>query len=382
MTEAGVKDFVIVQSPNKDVERVLSSYDLSKYNVNFVIQEKALGMGNAVEKTEKFIEDYFLVLNPNHFDARDFVLPMIKELKKLSCDAVLLGKHTEEPWDYGIFEFKNGKPVGIVEKPEKGKEPSNIRVMGIYLLSKKFFDYHRQVKLHEYSFEDAISLMMKNEKTEVVLTEKETTSLKYPWHLLDFTKRLMEYHIKEQKISENAKISEKACIEGNVIIEEGARIFEGACIKGPCYIGRDCIVGNNAILRESHLGDKCIAGANSEIARCVFLDDVHVHSGYFGDSILAENTRVGAGTITANVRLDRKSVKVIVKSKKVDTQRKSFGCAIGSGTKIGINTSLMPGILIGSNCFMGPGTVVNENVESNTIYYVEQMIVKKKRKVE
>ncbi len=379
LAKAGIKDFVIVQSANKDVERVLSKYDLSKYSIDFVIQEKALGMGDAIEKAKELIEDYFLVLNPNHFDAHEFVLPTIAKLKKAKCDAVLLGKETEEPWNYGVFEFKNGKVIGIVEKPEKGKEPSKVKVIGIYLLSKKFFDYHAKVKKHEYSFEDALSFLLKNESVEVVITEKSTVSLKYPWHLLDFTKKLMEYFIKKPMISGNAKISERAWIDGNVVIEEGARVFENACIKGPCYIGKNSIIGNNAIVRESHLGEECIAGANSEIARSVFLDNAHAHSGYFGDSVLAENVRVGAGTITANVRLDREEVKAVVKGKKIGTGRKSFGTVIGANTRIGINTSIMPGVLVGSNCFIGPVTIVKENVESNTICYAEQELVVRKK---
>lgn len=380
LAKAGIKDFVIVQSPDKNVQKVLSEYDLSKFNIEFVIQEKALGMGDAVEKAKELIEDYFLVLNPNHFDAHEFVLPMIKKLKETNALAVLLGKETSEPWNYGVFAFENNKPIAIVEKPEKGKEPSNIRVMGIYLLSKKFFDYHEKVEKHEYSYEDALSLLLKNEDVEVVITEKSTPSLKYPWHLLDFAKKLMEYEIKEQRISENAKISEKACIEGNVIVEEGAKIFENAIIKGPCYIGKNTIIGNNALIRESHIGDNCLIGANAEVARSVFVEDVHVHSGYFGDSVLAENVRVGAGTITGNVRLDRETVKSVVKGKKIDTGRKSFGCVIGRNTKIGINVSIMPGVLIGSNCFIGPATLVKENVESNTIYYSEHKIIKKVKK--
>ncbi len=377
LAKAGIKDFVIVQSARRDVEKILSSYDLSRYRIDFVVQEKALGMGNAVEKARELIEDYFFVLNPNHFDAHEFVLPMLEKLKQAKCDAVLLGKRTEEPWNYGVLEFKNGKPIGIMEKPEKGKEPSNVRVMGIYLLSRKFFDYHAKVEKHEYSFEDAISLLLKEGEGEVIITEKSTVSLKYPWHLLDFTKKLMEFWISGQKISENAKISEKACIEGNVVIEEGVRVFENACVKGPCYIGKGSVIGNNAIVRESHLGRACIAGANSEIARSVFLDNAHVHSGYFGDSVLAENVRVGAGTVTANVRLDRKSVKAVVKGKKIDTGKKSLGAIVGENTKIGVNVSIMPGTLVGSNCLIGPGTVVKGGIESNTICYTEQKIVKK-----
>ncbi len=382
LVKAGIKDFVVVQSPKKDVEKVLRNYALpEKISIKFVIQEDAKGMGDAVEKAKEFIDDYFLILNPNHFDAHEFVIPLIERLKKTHADGVLLGKKTDEPWNYGVFVFENGKAKGIIEKPERGKEPSNIRVIGIYLLSKKFFDYHKKVEKHHYSFEDALDQMMKNENVEVVITEKSTVSLKYTWHLLDFTINLIDYVFEDAKISENANISEKAVIEGKVIVEEGVKIFENAVIKGPCYIGRNTIIGNNALVRASHLGDGCIAGANSEIARSVFLDNAHVHSGYFGDTILAEGVRVGAGTVFANVRLDRKSIKAVVKGRKIDTGRKSFGGVVGKDTRIGINCSIMPGVHIGCRCMIGPAMLVRENIPSDTVYFQQPNIAQKQNSV-
>ncbi len=361
LAEAGIKDFVIVQSKRRDVEKALGGLLPDNWNVSFVIQEDARGMGDAVEKAKDLIDDYFLVLNPNHPDAKDFVLPMLNLLEKRKCDGVLLGKETNEPWNYGIFIMENGKPKGIVEKPEKGKEPSNIRVMGMYLLSKKFFDYHNVEKGH-YSYEEALDGLLKNEDIEVLMTDKSTLSLKYPWHLLDFAKHLLG-KIKEQRISENADIKGNAIIEGNVVVEDGAKIMENAVVKGPAYIGKNCLIGNNAVIRESIMERDSIAGCNSEVARTVFLGDVHVHSGFFGDSILAEGTRVGAGTIFANVRLDRGEIKTKVKGKIVSTGRTKLGAITGMNVKIGINCSIMPGVLIKPEAKIMPASLITKNVE-------------------
>ena len=139
------------------------------------------------------------------------------------------------------------------------------------------------------------------------------------------------------------------------------------------------MVGNNALVRDySVLEDSVIVGANAEVTRSVFLDDVHVHSGFFGDTVLGENTRVGAGTIFANVRLDRKTVKVEINGKKVDSGRKKLGGIVGSNAKIGINCSIMPGKLIGNNAIIGPSTLVDENVPSNAVCFTkaEKVVMK------
>ncbi len=372
LMKAGIRDFVIVQNPKKDVEKVLKSYSIDA-NIEFVIQEEPLGMGDAVMKTEHLIDDYFLLLNPNHFDAHEIVKPMIDKLQKSEAEAVLVGIKTDEPWNYGIFILdEDKKPRGLVEKPEKGKEPSNLRVLGVYLLSRKFFDYHKEIKLHQYSFEDALDTMLKREKTELIITDKKTPSLKYPWHLLDFAKQLMDAHFDGQKIAKNVEISEKAEIIGNVVIEEGTKIFENAVIKGPCYIGKNVVIGNNALVRDhSVVEDNAVVGANAEVTRSIFMDNVHVHSGFFGDTILGENTKVGAGTIFANVRIDRANVKATVKGKKVDTGRRNLGGIVGTNTSIGINCSIMPGKLIGNNVFVGPASIVDENIPSNTRYFIK-----------
>jgi bifunctional UDP-N-acetylglucosamine pyrophosphorylase/glucosamine-1-phosphate N-acetyltransferase len=155
-----------------------------------------------------------------------------------------------------------------------------------------------------------------------------------------------------------------------VFIGKNVTIFPGAVIKGPSYIGDNSIIGNNALVRDySNLEEGALIGANAEIARCLFQKNIHTHSGFFGDSIFGEETRLGAGIVTANVKLDREEIASIVKGEKVMTGHKHLGVIVGQNTKIGINTSLMPGILIGPNCIIGPNTVVFKNLEDNHKFY-------------
>ncbi len=173
-------------------------------------------------------------------------------------------------------------------------------------------------------------------------------------------------------------------IEGNVHIGKNVKIFENAVIKGPCYIGDNCVIGNNSLIRDyTNLENNVLIGALAETTRAIFQEDVHTHAGYFGDSIFGKGCRIGAGTITANVRTDRGEV--IVKSKiknkksKINTGLNSLGVIMGENTKTGVHCSFMPGVLIGSNCQIGPGSVIFENVEDNTVLFTEFKNVKKKK---
>ncbi len=378
LVRAGIKDIVVVQSARRDVEAVLSSHSVDA-SLKFVVQKKPEGMGAAVMLVEDMVDDHFFVLNPNHVDADRLLYSMVRKLKSTDADAVLSGVETREPWNYGVLALdESNKPVGVVEKPEKGKQPSNLRVLGIYLLSRKFFEYHRDVKPHHYSFEDALTKMLGKENAELVISEEEMLSLKYPWHLFDLVKRILDKRFNETVLHENADVSDRAVVEGKVIVEEGARIFENAVIRGPCYIGRDVIVGNNSVVRDyTTLEPQVIVGANAEVTRSIFLEGAHVHAGFFGDTVLGENSRIGAGTVFANVLLSRKNVVVNVKGSDVDTGRRKLGGIVGSNTRIGVNCSIMPGKLIGNDVVVGPSTVVDQNIPSNKKYLVEfQRVIK------
>ncbi|MCX6760534.1 MAG: sugar phosphate nucleotidyltransferase [Candidatus Nealsonbacteria bacterium] len=379
LKKSGIKEIIIIQSPKKEIEKELKNYDFGS-DIKYVVQPEPKGMGDAIWQVKNLIKDNFFVINAYHFDIDDFVKLMMEKQKKTKAKIVLLGKKVFDTWKYGIvgLDKKNrDKVVGLVEQPKKGKELSDVGLKGIYFLSKDFFDYYKRVKKHIYDFEETIKLLIEKSEVRIIITKKEVPTLKFPWELFGAEKQLMDKFL-NSKIDKTAKISKKATLKGSVYIGKNTKILEGATVKGPVYIGDNCVIGNNSLVREYvNLEDNCIIGANAEVTRSIFQKDVHVHSGYFGDSIFSKGCRIGAGTITANVRIDRGNINSIVKEEKINTGLKSLGVIVGENTKIGINCSLMPGKLIGSSCLIGPKTVVPENIEDNTEFYTEIKGIKK-----
>ena len=369
----GIKDIIVVQGPGRQIEKLIDDSC-----VKFVVQKESGGMGDAVSQAKPFLKDRFFVLGPHHLDASAFLDPMLAAAKKTGAGITLLGKETKVPWLYGILDLKNSMAKSIVEKPERGKEPSNIKVVSVYLLDPEFFEYLEKVPRQHYNYEKALGLYMEKNDVPVVLTEKDTLSLRYPWDMLSMSKRLMENM--EAYTADSAKIDPSVKINGKVCIGENVRIFRNATINGPCYIGDNCVIGNNSLVRDyTNLENDVVIGMGAEVTRCVIQKETHTHSGFFGDSVIGENCRVGAGSITANVRIDRGMVKSTVKGKKMETGQKSLGVIMGDNTITGISVRFMPGVLVGSNCIIGPNTVVRENVESNTIFYTEFKNVVKRR---
>ena len=116
------------------------------------------------------------------------------------------------------------------------------------------------------------------------------------------------------------------------------------------------------LFRSSSIGERCVIGYNTEIARSVLADDVWTHSSYVGDSVLASNVSLAAGTVTGNLRLDEEPISSTVKGEKVPTYRQKFGSVIGQYCRTGIHACLLPGVKIGSHSFISSGEIVSNDV--------------------
>lgn len=380
LRKAGVQEIIIVQSPRRDVEEELKGLPFCVENIQYAIQPEANGMSGAMMAAKDLIKGQFFVVFAHSVDCQDVCAKMLQKSRQTGAKMVMVGQETKDPWLYGVMRLEGDRLYEVVEKPEQGKEPSNIKVNGIYLLDSRYFDYLAKVigTVHfNIEFEAALSAYAKENDSRAVVLDKDYKgiSLKYPWHLFKVQKYLFGNLLTEGKIAGSAQIAKSAIVEGNVVIGENVKIFEGAVVKGPCYLGDNTVIGNNSIVRDyCDLEEGALVGALCEVARTVFQPNVHIHSGFIGDSILASGARIGAGAITTNVRIDRGEVSVLVKKesqgvKKIDkvaTGLKSLGVIVGENSKIGARATFMPGRFIGKNCLVGPAALVMHNIDDNT----------------
>jgi len=377
--KTGIKNIVIVAANNKIKELFGNGEELG-LDIKYVVQAKATGMGDALLLAEKYIESDFFLLHAHHVDFHKFK-DLLLDRKINGADIVLLTKKITNPLllqKMGVLKITGEKVIDVVEKPLKGTESSDLGIIGIYLLNKAFVENLKKMPKEHYSFEKSISNFAKKADVRFAVTDIDTVSLKYPWDILSFKDHL--FYCLKKYTAKSANIAVSSQISGEVYIDEGVKIMENATIKGPCYIGKNAYVGNNSILRQGvDLEENSVIGANMEFKNTLMMENSKVHSGFIGDSIIGKNCRIGAGFTTANVRLDRGTVKVTVKGEKIDTGLKSLGVMIGNGAHVGIKSSSMPGIIIGRKVTIGSNTVVVENVSDDTKYYTKfhKVVVKK-----
>ncbi len=375
LVKIGINELVIVTGKDSPISSSFGNGGRFGVKISYAIQEKPLGMGDALLQVGKMIKEDFLLLHGHHVDIEEFAALMME--RKRTAEGVLLTEARENPWDYGVVGFDGDLIKEIVEKPKKGEEQSKICIVGIYLLTPTFLSFLEKVKLHHYQFEEALGKFAKTNNLKAVIAPRSTMSLKFPWDLFSLKNYLLSRL--PHRISRGAKIGKGVILVGKMIIEEGATIYENAVIKGPAYIGRNVLVGNDALVREgTSLEEDSRVGAFSEIKDSIFFPHSSLGSGFIASSIIGENCRLAHGFISANRRFDRQTIKVKVKGNKVDTGLDDLGVIMGEGVQAGIGVGTMPGVTIGQKVKIGPGSFVFEDIEPGLNYYTQFKTVVKK----
>lgn len=344
-----LKEIVLVVSPRDQV--LAKEIFSSNKQVRLLVQEKPSGQGDAILLARSFLEksEHFFVTIANKVNAGE----VFAKLSKVKSEAIAL-KTEEQLSDYGTVRLDGEKIVEVIEKPKPDQVKVPIKITSGYILGQTFLPFLEKLSGNHYSLELALNEYVQNHKVVgFKVDDLENTTLKYPWHLFDLN-RLLQKNL-TKKISPKAEISKTAEISGPVIIEEGVKIHNFVKIVGPVYIGRDSIIGDYTSLRDNtFIGEGVIIGSHSEIKNSIIYNGVHTHRNYLGDSIIDEGVKIGAGTITANKRLDRKEI--------IKSGLTSLGVIIGKEAKLGINVNLMPGVKIGAGAGVFPGITVYKDI--------------------
>ncbi len=154
-----------------------------------------------------------------------------------------------------------------------------------------------------------------------------------------------------------------------VWIAKSAQVAPTASITGPCIIGENTEVRQCAFIRGNALvGDGCVVGNSTELKNVILFDHVQVpHYNYVGDSILGYRSHMGAGSITSNVKSDKKLVVIKQGEERMETGRKKVGAMLADDVEVGCGSVLNPGTVIGRGARVYPLTSVRGVVPANHI---------------
>ena len=198
----------------------------------------------------------------------------------------------------------------------------------------------------------------------------------YPWEVLPDIKSFIlklgasldpeqfDHPAEDIWIAKDAVIAPTACLNGPLIVDHHAEIRHCAFVRGNAVVGKKAVVGNS-----------------TELKNCVLFDGVQVpHYNYVGDSVLGYLAHMGAGSITSNVKSDKKNI-VIHAGDGIGTGLRKVGAMLGDRVEVGCNSVLNPGTVIGRDSIIYPTSCVRSVVPEMHIYKGEGRIVVRKQEV-
>ena len=199
------------------------------------------------------------------------------------------------------------------------------------------------------------------------------SGLTYPWEALpkigDFIKELgasLDKNVYEQRaetvwVAKNAKVFDSAYLGENIIIDEDAEVRHCAFLRGNAIVGK-----------------KSVAGNSTELKNVILFNNVEApHYNYVGDSILGFHAHMGAGSITSNIKADRKNIIIKDKGNEIETGMRKIGAMLGDWCEIGCNAVLNPGTVVGRHSNVYPAVCVRGVIPAGHIVKDRDVVVKK-----
>ncbi len=218
---------------------------------------------------------------------------------------------------------------------------------------------------HSVGFKDITSTALFNgipERVKGIFAQSE-----YPWEVISL---IHEY-------INNIELVDLTLYAEGIWIGRNTRISALATLNAPAIIGHGCEIRPGAYIRGNVIiCDNCVIGNSTEIKNSVIMNNVQLpHYNYVGDSVIGNNSHLGAGVICSNLKSDKTPV-IIKLDPPYETNMRKLGAIIGDSAEIGCNCVLNPGTIIGKNSRVYPLNSVRGVIAEKSIVKSGSIIVK------
>ncbi len=271
--DAGIKEIGIVHNADSmEVPEYVGDGSKWGVKITYIPQEVPGGLAQVVMLAEKFVgnDTFIFYLGDNMVVGG--IKRFIDEFEKSNCNCFLTLSKVRDPERFGVPEIKDGKIIGVEEKPKKPK--SSFAVAGIYLYDKHIFEAVKALRpsargeleisdAHQYLIDKGYTVGY----TEITGWWKDTGK---PVDLLEANRLILDSITSHTE----GEVDNQSDVAGKVIIEAGAKIINSK-IRGPVIIGKNCIVENSYIGPFASIGDGTEV-RNSEVEYSIVLRDCKI----------------------------------------------------------------------------------------------------------
>ena len=137
LTEQGINEIVLaVGYKHEKIKKFFGSGEKFGAKIKYIVEKEFLGTGGALKNAERMLHERFLMLNGDNLADFDYsAMEKLHEQEKALATIALV--EVADPSAYGVAELQGKKIIRFIEKPPKGKAPSNLINAGAYVLEKK-----------------------------------------------------------------------------------------------------------------------------------------------------------------------------------------------------------------------------------------------------
>ncbi len=349
-----VDEFIIVVKYKKEKVSETLWNELFWRKISYFEQCDIPGTAAAIKGLGERVNWDFLLLNwDSIFDFSD-----LEKIANLASYWALV-KEVADPSKYWVFkQDSNSLATEIIEKPQEFVW--NLANLWVYKFNDKIFEYIEKISLSprwELEITDAINLFVKAFPFHLIKIEKEFIDVGYPWDILQANSHFLD---KLTKTSIEWEVEEWVTIKGKIILGKWSILKAWTYIEWNVYIWENTVIWPNAYIRwNTVIWNDCKIWNACELKNSSLWDWSHIaHLSYIWDSIIWNNVNIAGWFISANLRHDKWTIKVLVKWNLVDSWLKKLWVIIWDDAKTWINTSSYPGRIIETWARTVPGEIV------------------------
>ncbi len=271
--DAGIRDIAIVINAGSD-EVPCAIGDGSRWNahITYLPQERPGGLAQVVGLAESFVgRDRFIFYLGDNMVVGG-VKRFVDAFDKSDCNCFLTLAKVKDPERFGVPEIRDGRIVGVEEKPARPKSP--YAVAGIYLYDHSIFEAVKNIApsgrgeleisdAHQYLIDKGYRIGY----AEITGWWKDTGK---PSDLLEANRLVLDNIVRDLKGS----MDEKSMVAGKVVIGAGTTVGHSV-IRGPAIIGEHCVIEDAYIGPFSSIGNRTTI-RGSEVEYSIILRDCKI----------------------------------------------------------------------------------------------------------
>ncbi len=370
--------------------------------VHFVRQEEPLGTGHAVMQALPLLDGFtgavLILCGDVPLVKKETLQSFMDTFWRNDSTLAVLSAVVKNPFGYGrILRDTEGWLVRIVEEKDASEEERLIREIntGIFCVRSSFLveglkEIGRENAQGEYYLTDLAEVARKRDlrcSAHMVADPTEVMGINTRMDLARAMEVLRQEKVTELMLAGVTVIDPKTTyVDRTVVIGRDTTVYPNCTLQGKTRIGERCVIEPNSKISDSEIGNEVTIRSHSVITESRIEDGATIgpfahlrpltevkakakignfvevkksvigrgskanHLAYIGDSLVGEETNIGAGTITCNY-----------------DGLKKHQTIIGNKVFVGSNVELVAPVKVGDRSTIGAGTTVTKDVPEGAL---------------